>query len=140
MVLNGCGVLWLGVLDSFGASMNTASLELCKELYELSGWECDGFYYSRGQLVFDYKEFMLQAASSFPAYDSGFMLRKLPPCLPENDDWRLSLEPNFKGSQWFCGYTGRGSFVHVGQADTPEDCLVKLAIELFKQNILKREA
>lgn len=110
--------------------MNTASLEHCKELYELSGWEdteklhcltC-GDITQQGAKINDGR-----THESVPAYTLGYLLRKLPEVrvlqMPDNG-WNV--------------YTGAEPMADV-YADTPEDAACKLAIELFKAGILKKE-
>lgn len=137
--------------------MNTASLDLCKELYELSGWDVtvdktwinyrnvgNNQYF---QMVTN--EFYSEKDETHicPAYDLGYLLRKLP------------------GNSWV-GYTGVGmdDSVHgvMGRgyavayvwlwdesikdvrkqydqnADTTEDAACSLAIALFKEGILTK--
>lgn len=125
--------------------MSTASLELCKELYELSGWEADNVIW--GDLLPNEKGFKRPIVGY--EYSLGYLLRKLPSSinlvgkgglrtlglnkLGDNtymaDYWRA----NAKGVElpWY----GR---LKTG-ADTPENAACKLAIELFKQGILTRE-
>ena len=102
--------------------MNVASLELCKELYELSGWsDTDYTYYANaGQhsgtmmhrsLVFDKPE-------NLPAYDAGCLLSKLPR--------GLIVRSNTDEADWVASY-----MQSVHYANTPEDALCKIAIELF---------
>lgn len=96
--------------------MNVASPDLSQELYELSNWcpseRCNGIHY----------------ATSPPSYDLGYVLRKLPP-----------------GSRVFRATNGswaavRSSHAKATWTETPEDAAAKLAIELFKQGILTKEA
>ncbi|CAB4132348.1 hypothetical protein UFOVP253_8 [uncultured Caudovirales phage] len=76
---------------------------------------------------------------SFPAYDLGYLLRKLP-------DYVKLFRNNY--GKYYCAAV-TGGFRHpdnqLGQpdtahdwyiADTPEDAAAKLAIELFRQGIL----
>jgi hypothetical protein len=125
--------------------MNVASLNLCKELYEISGW-------GRGDqlqehLVVDEEGYEYAV---FPAYDLGYLLRKLPPNFSTGDA-RGSFEFFLKMTtrEWFAGYnkpeTGKwlydsnhGVWEHPCAAHTPEDAAAKLAIELFKQEILHK--
>jgi len=143
--------------------MNTASLELCKELYELSGWtqfggrdephwaqkandtrtewfsvrslkELDGWLMDEPGERRYYR--------TIPAYDLGYLLRKLPKCYPyrytnSTNRFRLGL---LDGKFWVAGYPINDDFSasHAGTADTPEDATAKLAIELFKQGVLKK--
>lgn len=103
--------------------MNVASLELCKELYELSGWgaELNDWRSNSGTVI----------SGAYPAYDLGYLLRKLP-----NDHMINFSRPPVKlyqsGHSWTAEYGGFKS------GDTaPEDAVCKLAIELFKQGVLK---
>lgn len=126
---------------------NTASLENCKRLYELSGWDDTRDYY-HSLISHDTKrwsEYKLQdykpdndfGMRVVPAYDAGYLLRKLPTNSAEaenNAQFRMTVE-----------YTPRGwkAFYHFGKpmmheyADTPEDALCLLAIKLFEEGILK---
>lgn len=92
---------------------DVASLDLCKELYEVSEWEADAF---RDGIT--------------PAYDLGYLLRKLPV--------HISIESHAtldgKGSRWYKAVDN--SAEESCRAVTPEDAAAKLAIELFKQGVL----
>jgi hypothetical protein len=91
-----------------------------------------------------------------PAYDLGYLLRKLPK--HHNFGMPYVSQAN-DGSQWVASYVnwwalweydGKGSakkwhneVIDAGLhflANTPEDAAAKLAIELFKQNLLTRKA
>lgn len=139
-----------------------ASLELCQELYALSGWdetgggyvpeydpdeppvafipenklaythECQDYYYVT-------KESDVYQVVYIPAYDAGYLLRKLP-------KQYLIFQSSFTLYR-------AAKFAYDGELDEtiikpfswegfkePEDALCKLAIELFKQGILKKEA
>lgn len=105
--------------------MNVASLELCKELYELSGWWWDT---STRHYVMPAKN-KGQGEVRRPAYSLGFLLTKLPP------------ESNIShiGDKWYIAkhyLQGEGFRSIEETADTPEDAACKLAIELFKQGVL----
>jgi len=123
--------------------MNVASLELCKELYELSGWYC-------GDNIWHYSEFnglsTLAPADDdigrtykklCPAYDLGYLLRKLQTTVIRNNVRAIGVQyQQPRGSaEWRAGYTGIYCY-----GGTPENALCKLAIELFKQGILKKES
>ena len=115
--------------------MNTASLENSKGLYELSGWKVRDCYIQVNdpeapiELLSEYdnrpdrSDYKVLA----PAYDLGYLLRKLP-------SGKVSLD--MVGNQWRCWYEDsdepRATF-----ADTPEDAACKLAIELWKAGVLK---
>lgn len=126
--------------------MNVASLELCKELHELSGWGDTPI----SLLLNDFGDVadILRTGEEnpygkgyrfAPAYDLGYLLRKLPQYLDNHK--RLNIHPTYDGS-WWSGYSPVGDydisdFAQIDQ-DT-ENAACKLAIELFKQGILKRE-
>lgn len=121
--------------------MNVASLELCKELFELSGWRNASDQYIQMndpdapiELRSGYDNLSELGNYSFseisPAYDLGYLLRKLP---------YLTLTNDYERGTWYCGeygwYDDIGWIERV-EADTPEDAACKLAIELFKQKLL----
>lgn len=93
--------------------MNVASKELCEELYELLRW-----------VPLEYEP-MESQGRPYPLYDLGFLIRKLPGY------------PELRKRQhdWQCYLDGAG----MGHAATPEDAAAKLAIDLFRLGILKRE-
>jgi hypothetical protein len=123
--------------------MKTASFDLCLELYARSGWELDGhgLYIDKAWWRLDagarpsshvqdrYK--LLQEQVVAPAYDLGYLLRKLPDGveLLKRDGRYIAGDP----PQW----RERGisqSFV------CPEDALANLAADLFRRNLLTRGA
>lgn len=120
--------------------MNVTSLELCKELYKLSGWDNTDFAWDvsdRSDLPF---ENVVPSDSVifiyYPAYDLGYLLRRLGnvqtdhPVNIYGDEARWSarwLNPDDNGMHY------------IEAAKTPENAAAKLAIELFKQGILKKE-
>lgn len=121
--------------------MNVASLELCKELYELSEWGADGVrvakYRKNGFLVtWGYMRLM---KGEIPAYDLGYLLRKLPAQFGKRGSnsaecLRLAKDKD----RYLAGYIGVDLvWGFPCEADTPEDAACKLAIELFKQGVLK---
>ena len=113
--------------------MNVASLELCKELYEVSGWKNTEYFYSsenkvhRTQIEDDdfYGEI-------WPAYDLGYLLRKLP-----QPTYIYGLGDAYSYPQWIAKATHQ-NIVGEQKAETPEDATAKLAIELFKQGVLTK--
>ena len=146
--------------------MTVASLELCKELYELSGWEDT-------EKVWKYTEPMstdvkygvrkdgdkwcysiqdgplsswIPQASAWPAYDLGYLLRKLPFTQVKlrnasngNHDYYWAIQwretsRKLKFSIDESRLTRHREYSYV--ADTPEDAAAKLAIELFKEGVL----
>lgn len=76
----------------------------------------------------------------YPAYDLGYLLRKLPETMERI--YHLTLTRAGEGDySWRCGYVD-GTFIEGPSiyADTPEDAACKLAIELFKQGVLRKDA
>jgi hypothetical protein len=135
--------------------VNTASLELCKELYRLSGW-------GRGmgdRTAWEYTQYEEGSNwrvtpwgygvcyASHVAYDLGYLLWKLPKSVTEFWGRAYPASPclMYSGTQWVMFYQSEMTGEHntdelFGQfADTPEDAACKLAIELFKQDVLKKE-
>lgn len=138
--------------------MNVADLDLCRELYELSGWVSPDLYY---QYVGGKSSIELAAHGyekekwvtgvydsdvilSLPAYDLGFLIRKLPALyFEEGEVYQLTL---LKGSAVkYQAYSLRKKklvdrFAQVGEEDELENLTAKLAIELFKAGILTRDS
>ena len=107
--------------------MTTASLELCKELYELSGWVDTEICHH------EYEDGNTLPITHNPAYDLGYLLRKLPSgvFLAKGKRYRIWNDDTNN-------YTWAGSEkLDPIDADTPEDAACKLAIELFKEGVLK---
>ena len=145
--------------------MNVASLELCKELYELSGW------WGTHRVFWDINGDVLHSCTDqgigyvCPAFDLGYLLRKLPkslidiledgPDINRTDDHEWPLQLHFIGkdrcaiqyvqdcgipnAEWFNDELPEDSPALEGIADTPEDAACKLCIVLFRQGILKRD-
>lgn len=123
--------------------MNVASLENCKILYELSGWNPDEWAYDTSYAdnwlrhIADFPEGSRERrlVDMIPAYETGFLLRKLPLWV-NGFSFRMNMD-FVTGTGWVCGYepTDRMSF----KADTPEDCAAKLCIELIQQKVIKIE-
>lgn len=114
--------------------MNTASPELCKELYELSGWEPDEYLDRETGYVYEDDD-----GWTWPAYSLGHLMRKLPPTA--NQERYLQLihaDENsvYEKDTWYCGYTGYSGNLDT-LADTPEDAVCQLAIKLFRQGVLR---
>lgn len=126
--------------------MNVASKNLCQELYELTKWECtEKMWHGRDQFPDSWVAILLDNADSpgrFPAYDLGYLLRKLPKISPSNQDCYLTVihknVPKNKKTdkRWTAGYFEGFGWSWYANGDTPEDAAVKLAIELFKQGVL----
>jgi hypothetical protein len=118
--------------------MDVASLELCKELYELSGWGKTEHVYAipKEESVEGMTPWLRvgvgdsYAWREHPAYDLGYLLRKLP---PGAQIAKVSGQWNANGP--YSAWVDENDYY---DADTPEDATCTLAIELFKQDVLKR--
>lgn len=140
--------------------MNVASLELCKELYGLSGWKTDYYWVPSSVNVspdvnnpsYEVRAWeeitshmnwdrALQISLSVPAYDLGYLLRNLPKSIERGGrHYALHLQHDLSRTLWRITYGGNGKLrQNMSTGRAPEDAAAKLAIELFKQGRLKRE-
>lgn len=115
--------------------MNTASLDLCKRLYELSGW--GGTVYGwhdttlgQGKLP-NYVAMSGYLAKEISAYDLGFLVRKL----PTGYQLVISLTIIDKRVYYFEDY--RTEERATESYDNPEDAVASLCIKLFETGVLK---
>ena len=142
--------------------MNVASAKLCNQLYlaSLRKWTDTDYrwYDDNGYFVTEKKLNGLWV----PAYDLGYLLRKLPVRIDGKNsrerEGRLNLCPSFSvksGRHWLACYADKDdSVVKRKKLDaesnnhrnfwyvqfsgtTPEDATCKLAIELFKQGVIR---
>lgn len=112
--------------------MTVASLSLCKELYELSGWYDTYHYYDADDVVDEKAHALLMSRNqNCPAYDLGYLLRKLPVS--------TGLDIVNAGDKWVIDPVVGQKSVKSIIADTPEDAAAKLAIELHRQGVLTSE-
>lgn len=128
--------------------MDVASLKLCEELHELSGWGGTPCNYHEAYLT---KE-MLVIPSGFgnlrlnrdgpinhisPAYTLGYLLRKLPQYSGGMAFSLTHCRVDDTKDFWTAAYPLSNTY-QTGVAETPEDAAAKLCIELFKSGILER--
>lgn len=120
--------------------MNVASKELCEKLFKLSRWDNTYFWWNRDEQRVPGKQMVVQSGkifpSDFPAYDAGYLLRKLPykvDLRQLRNGWSASFSNN---SYRRFGDERRDAY---GKADIPEDALCELSIQLFEQEILTKE-
>lgn len=95
---------------------DVASLELSKELYELTGWGELGPTKANGE-------------KNYPAYDLGFLLRKLRTYDISCNGLVFSIDFYDPGQDDLIGFDA--------PADTPEYAVCKLLCELIRQEIIK---
>jgi hypothetical protein len=128
--------------------VDVASVDLCRELWELSGWgtEATAFHWYKQHGEADYTlvssdeaEFY-QSDSYFPAYTLGFMLRKLQLPYVTVLVGTLGRRSKLYSASYIPDQLGEyDPATMYRKADTPENALCQLAIQLFRQNILKRD-
>lgn len=125
--------------------MNVASLELCKELYELSGWNNASYIHE----CLPNKSYVTTLSTHnmehykdnwyYPAYDLGFLIRKLPPEIKRHE----LVMHRYSNSYDFCYEHDTRDYgveqLAYATADAPEDALCNLAIKLFEEGILNDE-
>lgn len=110
--------------------MNTASLELSKELFEISGWKTkvdDKWYDASGEFPS-----IDTATAVCPAYDLDFVLQKLPQRLPSPHNSHLQVS-HITPNEWEAGYRALW-----GKANNPTDAVCVLAVLLFEAGILTK--
>lgn len=128
--------------------MNTASLENCKKLYELSGWEDDDLDYSwidymvQGEVEWvlsHFNDIERRPHKTIPAYDLGYLLRRLPKVQASTGSiYKHLLTLEYSYPIWNAGYPVNNDFTvfSFGVADTPEDAACLLLILLIEQGII----
>lgn len=134
-----------GIWGRGNMNIDVAVLSICKELSEISGWGDTYWNYSRSSHYKDTEPehpFVLGHRGSvetqelkerYPAYDLGYLLRKLPE-RTENIRDTVLLGRATDNKVWSIVYQDLCCI-----ADTPENAAAELAIKLFKQGILKKE-
>src|SRR4051794_28552960 len=121
--------------------MNVASLKLCRELHELSGWKDTEYtYYANAGLhsgFVEHRRMVFDKPDNLPAYDLGYLLRKLPASIAKRNQIMLLtiMKGNGIDETWIVDYKSahEPTWLHEGdkaqltEADTPEDAAAKLA-------------
>ena len=108
---------------------NKELFQLCKKVYELTGWDVGFDILREDGAVFDDANdfFSVDGDSLVPLYDSDYLLYKLYNCDPAverfNDEWLASAVRDSKGADY-----GEN-------ADTPLKALLKLVISLSEHGV-----
>lgn len=118
--------------------MQVASLDNCKKLFELSGWNVNTDYWWYDDQKTN-TQFIDKNPSEYqinepivPAYYLGYLIRKLPKfislgqIISSDSPWVASCTKFHPNKHPYCA------------ADTPEDALALLAIKLLEKGILKK--
>lgn len=134
--------------ESEAIMINVASAELCKELHKLSReiedgkWDNTEFYwqddyYADGSHLWNvYNSHEIKNGSTVPAYDLGYLLRKL----PQNSWFGYTDTSGERGYALAYTYAWNekgddSSKIAERVAETPEDAACKLAIELWHRKM-----
>lgn len=128
--------------------MNVASLDLCEQLFELSGWKSELTWAKTKKeniiLVNSYDNNLGHQFYRYSyAYDLGYLLRKLPTKINGDVTHWLVITPINDRGAWAADYEydtyDDVDCLYNIVADTPEDAAALLAIELFEQKILTKD-
>lgn len=137
--------------------MNVAAVNHCKKLYELSAWgeqikkdrlDIWGIADDGNASVITQESLAGWPTKLVPAYNLGFLLRKLPPNLSAvyQEELYLMLELDPFDKSWVVQYTNEQYEVPQpplgvtvsAMAKTPEDAACLLAIKLFEEGVLTK--
>jgi hypothetical protein len=120
-------------------SGNVANQELCRELYKLSAWGSN--YENTASPDYELDWYGANKTYECPKYPLGYLLRKLPLVIKQEDQEGFLTMTNdgedyhFSYGWWF--EPDRMDEVE-GADRSPENAVCKLAIQLFKEGILTR--
>jgi hypothetical protein len=129
--------------------MSSASLDLCRELYKLSGWLGSanvevGIYNPGDEYDWWYDKYANPIA---PRYDLGYLFRKFQEHKLDTVVRWVNGRPvdkiDLAIKEWHGKYIAGWLHLPFGEyfiADSPEDAACKMAIELFKRGILTKES
>lgn len=136
--------------------MNVASLELCKELFALSGWDGSHFTWvtkTEGKVIgtFPVERGQYSANEICDAYDLGYLRRKVPDEVavmkashsyrdshPAPEDGYFFAVNNHGSWAWSEDGGGAKGLIET-YASTPENAACLLAIELFRRGTITKE-
>lgn len=135
--------------------MKTTSLELSKKLYGVFGWDGTNCYWyddkhsDRFVTLAPHHYAVQDLPDNFeklaPAYDTGFLLDKLPKFVGDDKvPHLLCLQPNPVGKGWMAFYRHKSispshrlvETSHVAEADIPSEALGNLALALKEKGLL----
>lgn len=136
--------------------MNVASKELCQDLEKVSHWEDTESAWlwieAHNEYEVDNGDPLAFGHPPIPAYDLGYLLRKLPASVEskeyagkfaqlwtrKDDGPNDDIESPITYFAWYLVVGIQDGVSDFGEnADTPEDAAAKLAIELFNQGVLQ---
>lgn len=114
--------------------MHFAEVELCRKLYDVSGWDDTSFKYvggSRDNIQLRPRNKRI-TAPDVPAYDLGYLVRRLP--------YPVSVTANQKGFVTTAAMMRHRPpfFNYLARDASPENSTVDVLLEMFKQNVLTR--
>ena len=117
--------------------MTVATIDLCQTLFMNSGWigtNLNHFRFHDGKVSVEARPISAYiSARGIPAYDLGFLLRRLPPSTAIRKRSTMSA-----GKEYSASAAVRSGIAALDR--TPEDAAAKLAIELFKRAVLRKQS
>ena len=117
--------------------MHVARLDLCAKLFALTGWDDTYHRWSKDIYHKDVVIDTLAAGTTTPAYDLGYLLRKLPPQTRITKEFDASEHYPEKTPAFFRALYDTSDDLHFWQgANTPEDAACILALTLLERNLL----
>lgn len=118
--------------------MDNELFELCKEVYERTGWKTDAmqFEYSEtGEVDPDHRGEDDKTFAGY-SYTSDYLLEKLPVKISKEVEYLLTVYGAY-GNYWVANYTKKTSdeFIYAEVANTPLKALLKLTIALHDAGV-----
>lgn len=129
---------------------NIANPDISEELAEISQWRDTSYFYvyhydeefdewnlqeeliSQDEIDTDWVD--TSTMRLVPAYEVGYLLRKLPPNIQQYD---LTIKWDLTRSLWVCGYVDGNNWEDNAMTNDIEDAIASLAVQLFERKILK---
>lgn len=132
--------------------MNVASLELCKELHELSGWDDtpivrgdswnEGLSLGFGVWSRDHLMEGIVEGDISPAYDLSYLLMRLPKLITlyqSEGSWSCHFQSSKTHQAIVNGSVIVLPYFWMTRGETPEDAACSMAIDLFEHGIITKE-
>lgn len=134
-------------------SIPVANRDLCRDLYNLSGWTDTGLWWHWGnrytaggegvEMIAEVSDcspdsLWIGGVRAVPAYHLGYLVARLPVSFPSGPGEFGMLTIEFGGmGGWAAGYSS-GFSLPTGYGPTPEDAAAALCIELLKAGRLTK--
>lgn len=115
---------------------DTELFELCKQLYDATGWDAEyKYFYGTSSVAHDRQHSMLE---NTPLYTSDYLLEKLPvPLFFNNNDCAIEVRRTKKDKyRWSANIRTSGGQYFKQVSDTPLKALLKLTLKLHEEGLL----